>query len=137
MRTPILLSLLFLPLLGCVGSRAEYLGTERFAPRPDDWPIVLVESEVDIKKPFIKVARIVGSGPAGILASWDDVVDSKLPPVQLDVHLLKNLLALDVITQLTRGYQYIIISGGFHRDILQWWHRPVTSTEACLTEKSN
>ncbi len=62
-------------LVACVSTRVEYLGTERFSPRPEDWPIVLYDAEVDIKRPFVKVAHLVGSTGGFYSVSWESLVE--------------------------------------------------------------
>ena len=93
---------------GCATSRLDYLGGERFAPRPQNWAIALYDTEADIKRPFVKVARVVGTGAE--FATWDAV----LRAMKKDARAAgADALILRAETTQVRG---IDDAGNFHSD---------------------
>ncbi|MCE9581098.1 MAG: hypothetical protein K8T20_01140 [Planctomycetes bacterium] len=67
MRTAVRL-LLLVGIAGCVSSRQEHLSSNRYPPKPENFPIQFFDTEADVKRPFEKIARIYINGTED--ASW-------------------------------------------------------------------
>ncbi len=63
-------------LVACVSTRVEYLDTEqRFSPRPKDWQITVYDAASDIKRPFVKLARLTGTAGGVYSVSWEAILE--------------------------------------------------------------
>ena len=63
-------------LVACVSTRVEYLDTERrFSPRPEDWQITVYDAASDIKRPFVKLARLTGTAGGVYSVSWEAILE--------------------------------------------------------------